>query len=229
MKSWIVKKSISNLTEIEKLTVQKRHDKKFGNLMEEKAKLEGTMENPNKTIWNFSSHDLSNEEHSVLKYGLRHGIAKRPDDDEILASAEAVWNQIASKELCKDGESYRRRAKNHLRAMAFNLINIEEQQIFKDKRKIKIVRELKEKVVLLTPDKGNGVVIMDIIDYKNSMHALFADRSKFRVLSTDPTNTRFSTLQQYLRNLRNRDEITEEEYKSMYPKNAKIGRAHGAA
>ena len=57
--------------------------------------------------------------------------------------------------------------------MAFNLINIEEQQIFKDKRKIKVIRELKEKVVLLTPDKGNGVVILNINDYKDSMHALF--------------------------------------------------------
>ena len=46
--------------------------------------------------------------------------------------------------------------------MAFNLINIEEQQVYKDKAKIKTIRDLRERVVLLTPDKRNGVVIMDI-------------------------------------------------------------------
>ena len=146
-----------------------------------------------------------------------------------MKSAEAVWNQIASKNICKNEEAYQRRAKNYLRAMAFNLINIEEKQIFKDKRKIKTIRDLKEKVVLLTPDKGNGVVIMNINDYKDSMHALFSDRSKFRILTDDPTNSRFSSLQQYLRSLKKRNEITEDAYKKMFPKNAKIGRAHGSA
>ena len=229
MKTWIVKKSIESIVNSEKKTVQKRHDKKFGNLMNEKAKLEGTATNPNKTIWNFSSHALSNEEHDTLKFGLRHGIAKHPDENEILASAESLWNQIASKGLCKEDQAYQRRAKNHIRAMAFNLINIEEQQVYKDKAKIKTIRDLKEKVVLLTPDKGNGVVIMDIKDYKDSIHQLFADRRKFRILSEDPTNTRFTSLQKYVQKLKSRKEISEEDYKLMYPKNAKIGRAHGSA
>ena len=78
--------------------------------------------------------------------------------------------------------------------MAFNLINVDEKQVFKDKKKIKIIRDLKEKVVLLGPDKGNGVVIMDIQDYKQSTHQLFADRTKLKILEDDPTNTRFTSL-----------------------------------
>ena len=113
--------------------------------------------------------------------------------------------------------------------MAFNLINVHEQQVFKDKKKIKLIRDLKEKVVLLSPDKGNGVVIMDIQDYNQSMSQLFADRAKFRILEEDPTNKRFAALQGYIRKLRKRGEITEADYKVMYPKNAKIGRAHGSA
>ena len=61
------------------------------------------------------------------------------------------------------------------------------------------------------------------------MHDLFADRQKFRTLAEDPTNTRFATIQRYIRTLRKRNEITEDEYKMMYPKNAKVGRAHGSA
>ena len=58
---------------------------------------------------------------------------------------------------------------------------------------------------------------------------LSSDRNKFRTLPTDPTNARFSSLQQYLRKLKNRGEITEEDYKTIYLKNTKIGRAHGSA
>ena len=229
MKRWIVKHSIRNITEIEKRLVNKRHEKKFRNLIEEKSRTEGTKENPNKTIWNFSSHMLSNEEHETLKFGLKYGIARKPNEDDILASAESLWYQIENKGLCKDGAYYHRQAKNHLRAMASNLINVDEKQVFKDKKKIKIIRDLKEKVVLLGPDKGNGVVIMDIQDYKQSIHQLFADRTKFKILEDDPTNTRFASLQNFIGELKKRDKITDAQYKMMYPKNAKIGRAHGSA
>ena len=62
MKSWMLKHSINNVTEIEKRIVNKCHDKKFRNLIDEKNKTEGTQRNPNKRIWNFSTHILSNDE-----------------------------------------------------------------------------------------------------------------------------------------------------------------------
>ena len=209
--------------------MQKRHEKKYQNLLNEKAQIEGTLQNPNQTIWNFSSHVLTNEEESTLKYGLKHGIAKRPNEDDILASAEAVWHQIQTKGLCRDGSFFQRQAKNQLRAMAFNLINIEEKQFFRDKKMLDVIRDLKEKVVLLAPDKGNGVVVMDKEDYRNSLEQLFSDRTKFRVLKEDPTNTRLKSLQTFLRSLKKRGEIDETEFKTMFPDNAKIGRAHGTA
>ena len=97
-----------------------------------------------------------------------------------------------------------------------------------NKYKIKIIRNLKEKVVIISPDKGTGVVIMDFNDYKNSMHQLYADRTKFRIIEDDPTNSRITTLQNYIRKLKNEGQITEAEYKIMYPQNAKIARAHGS-
>ena len=35
--------------------------------------------------------------------------------------------------------------------------------------------------------------------------------------------------QKYIQKLKSRKEISEEDYKMMYPKNVKIGRAHGSA
>ena len=63
--------------------------------------------------------------------------------------------------------------------MAFNLVNMEDKQIYRDKKKVQVIRKLKEEVILLNPDKGNGVVIMDLKDYNDSINKLFADRTKF--------------------------------------------------
>ena len=46
------------------------------------------------------------------------------------------------------------RAKNSLRALAFNLIDLDNNQIFKDKKKINIIKNLRKDFVLLKPDKG---------------------------------------------------------------------------
>ena len=73
------------------------------------------------------------------------------------------------------------------------------------------------------------MVIMDREDYTHSMEELFADRTKFRIINEDPTPTRMTTLQNYVRNLRNTGQINDEDYKELYPKNAKVGRAHGSA
>ena len=143
IKKNVLKWSISRLNEAERQLVQKRHEKKYKNLLNEKAQIEGTVENPNQTIWNFSAHVLTDQEEATLKFGLKHGIAKRPNEDDILASAEAVWHQIQTKGLCRDG-FFQRQAKNQLRAMAFNLINIEEKQFFQDKKMLDAIRYLKE-------------------------------------------------------------------------------------
>ena len=85
--------------------------------------------------------------------------------------------------------------------MTFNLVNMKETQIYRDKKKVQIIRKLKEEVVLLNPDKGNGVIIMDIKDYIESVNHLFSDRTKFQIIKEGPTNSRMTTLQNYIRKL----------------------------
>ena len=97
MKKWAVKYSIQNTIDKENNIITKRHNKKFANLMIEKSKKEGTVNNPNKILWNFSSHVLTSEEYQTLKFGLKHGLARKPDENEILASAEALWDQLETK------------------------------------------------------------------------------------------------------------------------------------
>ena len=79
----------------------------------------------------------------------------------------------------------------------------------------------------MKPDKSNGIVLLDIKDYSNSVEQLFKDPKKFQILDTDPTVTRMKSLQSYLRTLLKRNDITKAEFDMMRPKNAKPVRAHG--
>ena len=56
---------------------------------------------------------------------------------------------------------------------------------------------------------------------------LICDETKFQVLDKDPTLQSLNTVQNYLNTLFNRGEISNNEKKSMHPKFAQIGRAHG--
>ena len=42
-----------------------------------------------------------------------------------------------------------------------------------------------KRIVILRPDKGNGVVILDYVDYINKVESLFLDASKFKKLDTE--------------------------------------------
>ena len=74
--------------------------------------------------------------------------------------------------------------------MAFNIISIEDEQIYHDTKKIVLFKNLKRDLIMLSPDKGNGIVLLEKQDYNQSMQDLFSNRTKFRLLPEDPTNLR---------------------------------------
>ena len=59
------------------------------------------------------------------------------------------------------------------------------------------------------------------------MTGLFADTSKFCKVTNDNTITQLSTLENYLRTIYNRGEITVDEYNTVRPQLTKPARAHG--
>jgi uncharacterized protein (DUF927 family) len=95
-----------------------------------------------------------------------------------------------------------------------------------DNRKIKCIKDILEDNVILKPDKGEGVVIISRSDYATSMETLFSNRKRFRVIKEDPTPTRLSSVQRYLRKLLERGEIDEATFQTIRPQAAKPARAH---
>ena len=71
-------------------------------------------------------------------------------------------------------------------------------------------------IVILRPDKGNGVVIMDKITYKSKMYELLNDESKFKQLGSDSAKLRKGQLQPYLRKLNNKGYFDNSVYDYIY-------------
>ena len=84
-------------------------------------------------------------------------------------------------------------------------------------KSIKTLRKLKDRCLILKPDKGQGIALVNRNDYNNSLENLFNDTSKFQLLDVDRTIRNLSTVQSYLNTLYNRQEITLEDNNAMRP------------
>ena len=48
-----------------------------------------------------------------------------------------------------------------------------------------------DSIIITRPDKGNGVVIINKLDYLNKMKQLISDETKFKKLARNPTTSYF--------------------------------------
>ena len=229
MKFQLICFAVNRTLEYEKKKIIKRHSKKLHVLVSLKRSAEGLEENPNDTIVNLTGQSLSHEQMEVLKLGVRYGLATRPNNFEIMSVAEDVWDQVSRLNNFKEGRYVQDKVKNSLRSFTYNYIDLDLKEFRLSRSQIKTLNELTETFSILKPDKGNGIVVMKRSDYISSVKSLFrpTNPSKFKKLTSDPTPSRLSSLQQYLNTLLKRGEISEQDYSFMRPKSAHFARAHG--
>ena len=184
------------------------------------------------TIQNFSSYSPSEEELDLLKHGLTFGIAppklKRTD---ICASFEMMSRAMVDdlKDAGKAGE-----LRSQLSALANNYYHSYKPTTAQLK-KHRIMEKLRKNkdIVILKPDKGNAVVILDRQLYVERMLELISDRSKFVELDEDPTRVREGSIQRHLRKLKksglfghSKEDIAPK-YRRVYPQGSRPARLYG--
>ena len=76
--------------------------------------------NPNNNFLNLSDHTLSQDEIDILKLGLKHGLATRPNTLEMMAISEDLWEQDNRLNAWKDGIFVKDKAKNTIRSFTFS-------------------------------------------------------------------------------------------------------------
>ena len=96
--------------------------------------------------------------------------------------------------------------------MAFSLIDLGEKQNFKDKKRLDIIKNLRKELVILKPDKGNGIVLLNANDYYNGVEKLFQDKLKFKQILEDPTPSCLTSVQRYLKKFNKRGKLRNDMY-----------------
>ena len=102
MKSHLINYSVNKLQEKQTKGIKNRHLKKFDALLVNKCIQDGIYNNSNRLIANLTNTDLNDEEVSIFKFGLKHGLLLPPKEPKMIAVMQDVWDQISRQNILKD-------------------------------------------------------------------------------------------------------------------------------
>ena len=161
---------------------------------------------PNETIANPMQYELSHEESDLLKAGLYFSIqTDKIRKCEIFTTFEKIHRSFLNNLKSEERKS---QVKAHLLYLAnLHLYNYK-PHILHQHCVLRNLRKNKD-IVITKPNKGNGVVILDQNLDNNAIEEIISDTSKFEKLSEDPTLKRESSLQCFLRKLKQKNFLNE--------------------
>ena len=73
---------------------KEKHQRKLDAIIVNKTICVGIKKNPNCIITDLTDMELTENEVSVLKYGLKHGLLTWPKKSEIVVIVKDIWDQI---------------------------------------------------------------------------------------------------------------------------------------
>ena len=203
----ILKKALKKNVEIALQKLTKTHEKKLRSLTKNNV----TPFHHKEIIKNLSAFPSTQDELDILKNGLNHSIPpKRLIKSDILSTFEMVHRCM--KEDLKDGKD-----PAALKAELSHMANCYFYNYTPSRNTLKkhnILTRLKKNVqlVVLKPDKGNGVVVMNRTDYDKALYNIVNDTSKFKKLAKDVTRLREGQLQRFMRKLKTNSIFNENDY-----------------
>ena len=171
----LIKFSINRLISNKPVEIQIRHHRKFNNLIMEKLIQVGIHNNPRNIISNLTNVTLPNNKIEIFKYGLKHGLAIRQNESEMIVIMEDIYEQILQHNAIKNSYISNERLKTTMKAFTFNYLDIDDKSYISDSKFLKFLQELCEKFVIL---KGQCIVLVNQRVYVNSMQTIFGDASK---------------------------------------------------
>ena len=176
------------------------------------------------TVFNLSSYRLTDQQLDILKNGLTYSICPpKLDRASVFTSFEQIHKTMV--DHIKD-TSLASSLKADVAHLAHSYVASFRPKDLHKHRVLKQLRNNKD-IVILKPDKGNSVVILDKTIYNNGLYEIINDNTKFKRLQEDPTLAREDKLQRFLRGLKKKQCLTDDEYKDIYPCGSQPGRLYG--
>ena len=167
-------------------------------------------------VVNLSTYKLSDVELQLLSRALQFNIPpQKTDQTDTMTSFEALFKQISP-----GIKGNLTRLKHRLKGFCYQYVfNNRDKYSTLSREELLAYTGLQQNtdIIISKPDKGNGVVIMDRVDYINKLYNIVNDLSKFTELTVDPTEKRESRLQNFLYRLHKKGELDDASYKQLRP------------
>lgn len=192
---------------------------------------------PDKVIFNFSSHILSESEKSLLSKGLNFSIPPRKlNYADTLIPFELLYRDVNGLELDNLTKEI---IKTRMKDTAFSMYNdydgSKENNLTTDE--VSALRTLItcKDIIIQKSDKGNSVVLVDKNTYVNKIKSLLTDSGKFEKMEIPPgkdynyIHNQEKRISNSLKSLFNKKVINKELYNKLCPTGSKPGVLYGLA
>ena len=184
-------------------------------------------------IFNLANIELTDIEKDVLCRGLNFGVPPRLSQEMIAAEFELCWQQL--ERTTGALEQRKEECKATLAHLSHQYANtkIDRSGYPLGKEHHQAINELRRNkdVVILRPDKGNGVVILNREDYVEKMDAILNQGGKFERLGCvekfDNTLQHERALQAFLLRALKKQDISKEVYERIRPVGSTRPRMYG--
>jgi hypothetical protein len=189
---------------------------------------------PNKLIYNYSDRILTDVETEVLSHGLKFGLPpNKLNYARFFLPFEELYEQLKDNKIYSDNNDGLNIIRSNLKAMAFKAFY--SFNPFRNSLNSDFIQVLKslsgdKNLIVLKPDKGNGVVLMNRKDYHVKMMSMLNDGSKFQRIDGDwlkIITKNEDKINRLLSKMKSNGDITEQEYNAMYATGTKPGALYG--
>ena len=197
--------------------------------------------NPDDVIRNYSTYELSEAEKSLLTRGLNFAVPpKKLKYQDYLLPFELLYRDVMNEDAVKDSLTHLQARLKDIGLSSFRLYNKKDHR-FENLTPAEYEAFLglanNENIIVQKADKGNTVVIVDKLSYVQKMEDLLSDTSKFTKVSFNPKHKVNKELRHILDmegaikhcldDLRQRNYLSEEDYKLMNPTGSRPGVMYG--
>ena len=110
----------------------------------------------------------------------------------MVATMQYVWVELDNNNILKENHTTKQRVQTAQRAFTYNYLDLETKDYHLDRKRMNIIQNLREKVIVLKLDKGKGIALVKKDDYIRNLESLFSDKTKFQVLHKDLTLQSFN-------------------------------------
>ena len=136
---------------------------------------------------------------------------------DILASFEKIHYTMKKKLMDENSATHLKTEIAHLAQNYVSSYRPSSNDLKKHRISLRTLRN-NSNIIILKPDKGNGVVILDRNIYLDSCFDILNDKSKFKLLHKDPTLLREGRLKRFISLLKKNHSIDNDTYTKIFPK-----------